>query len=109
MLPGNPKVHSKALSGIRDCSGDPSLQNSLEMAARGLEYVPIWNIQFQKSIFNIIQWNLFPSDICIYTWCQYIGMCNPSAYMGTETLGTVLIIYGLDLVFFLRTVLYKLI
>lgn len=53
MLPGNPKVHSKALSGIRDCSGDPSLQNSLEMAARGLEYVPIWNIQFQKSIFNI--------------------------------------------------------
>lgn len=39
-LNGNPRVHCQALSGIRECHGDPSLQNALQMAMRGLQHVP---------------------------------------------------------------------
>ena len=36
-LLGNPQVLCKALSRIQECGGDPSLQNSLQMAMRGLQ------------------------------------------------------------------------
>ena len=39
--PGNPRLHLKALDQVVTCSGDPSLQNALEMAMRALRY---WNI-----------------------------------------------------------------
>lgn len=39
-LSGNPQVLCKALNGIQDCEGDPSLQNSLQMAMRGLKHIP---------------------------------------------------------------------
>ena len=39
---GNPRVHCQALSGIRECHGDPSLQNALQMAMRGLQYVMLY-------------------------------------------------------------------
>ena len=38
---GNPRLHLKALDQVVTCSGDPSLQNALEMAMRALRY---WNI-----------------------------------------------------------------
>lgn len=33
---GNPRLHLKALDQVVTCSGDPSLQNALEMATRAL-------------------------------------------------------------------------
>ena len=33
---GNPQLHLKALDQVVTCSGDPSLQNALEMATRAL-------------------------------------------------------------------------
>ncbi len=44
MLIGNGKTHCtalKGLSGSKECSGDITLQNSLEMAARALQYVVV--------------------------------------------------------------------
>ena len=35
---GNPRLHLKALDQVVSCSGDPSLQNALEMAMRALRY-----------------------------------------------------------------------
>lgn len=41
-LLGNPRVLCKAVvGGVQDCAGDPSLQNSLQMAMRGLQYVSV--------------------------------------------------------------------
>lgn len=39
-LKGNPRQHLKALKEVTSCSGEPSLQNSLEMAMRALKLAP---------------------------------------------------------------------
>ena len=40
---GNPRLHLKELGHVTSCSGDPSLQNALEMAMRALRYSPSIN------------------------------------------------------------------
>lgn len=39
---GNSRVPCRALEGLKECSGDLSLQNSLQMAMRGLQYVDVY-------------------------------------------------------------------